>query len=68
MKVMAEVFFAATDGETRREMVPTRLFWCLRREINNRSFEDVDKTYEELVSSFYHTLFLDYGLYVLFIF
>jgi hypothetical protein len=40
------------------KMTPTCLFWCLWRERNNRSFEDVEKTPEELLSSFYHTLYL----------
>jgi hypothetical protein len=40
------------------KMAPICLFWCLWRERNNRSFEDVEKTSEELLSSFYHTLYL----------
>jgi len=40
------------------KIVPTCLFWCLWRERNNQSFEDVEKTFEELLSSFYHTLYI----------
>jgi hypothetical protein len=45
-------------------MAPTRLFWCLWKERNNWSFEDVKKTFEELLSSFYHTLYLWITAYV----
>jgi len=46
------------------KMAPICLFWCLWRERNNRSFEDVEKTPEELLSSFYHTLYLWTTAYV----
>lgn len=32
-------------------------FWCLWREINDRSFEDHEKTLEELKSFFFNTLY-----------
>jgi hypothetical protein len=47
-----------------RKITPTCLFWCLWRERNNWSFEDVEKTFEELLSSFYHTLYLWTTAYV----
>jgi hypothetical protein len=47
------------------KMVLTWRFWCLWREKNNRSFEDVVMTSEELLSSFYHTLYLWTTAYVL---
>jgi hypothetical protein len=33
------------------------LFWCLWRERNNRSFEDLESSLEEILSSFYHSLY-----------
>jgi hypothetical protein len=47
------------------KMATICLFLCLWRERNNRSFEDVEKTSEELLSSFYHTLYLWTMAYVL---
>jgi hypothetical protein len=35
------------------EMVPSCHLWCLWRKINNRHFEDCEKTLEELKSFFY---------------
>jgi hypothetical protein len=46
------------------KMAPTCLFWRLWRERNNRSFEDVEQTFGELLSSFYHTLYLWTTAYV----
>jgi hypothetical protein len=46
------------------KIMPTCLFWCLWREINNRNFEDMEKTPEELLSSFYYTLYLWTTVYV----
>jgi len=46
------------------KIAPTCLLRCLWREINNRNFEDVDKTSKELLSSFYHTLYLLTTAYV----
>ena len=34
------------------------LFWCLWRESNNRSFEDLEGTLEDILSSCFHTLYL----------
>jgi len=45
-------------------MAPTCLFWCLWRERNNQNFEDVEKTSEEILYSFYHTLYLWTTAYV----
>jgi len=39
------------------KMAPICLFWCLWRERNNRSFEDLESTLKEILSSFYHTLY-----------
>jgi nitrogen fixation-related uncharacterized protein len=33
------------------------LFWCLWREMNNRSFKDLESTLEEILFSFYLTLY-----------
>jgi hypothetical protein len=35
------------------KMTPICFFWCLWRERNNRSFEDLESTLEEILSSFY---------------
>jgi hypothetical protein len=40
------------------KMTPICIFWCLWREMNIRSFEDLGSTLEEILSSFYHTLYL----------
>jgi hypothetical protein len=39
-------------------------FWCLWREINNKSFEDLESTLEEILSSFYLTLYFWTMVYV----
>jgi hypothetical protein len=49
------------------KMTPICLFWCLWRERNNRSFEDLEKTSEEIFL-LSHFVSLDYGLCVLLIF
>jgi hypothetical protein len=38
--------------------------WCLWREINDRSFEDREKTLEEIKSLFFNTLYLWTTTYV----
>jgi hypothetical protein len=38
-------------------MIPICLSLCLWRERNNRSFENLESTLEEILSSFYHTLY-----------
>jgi hypothetical protein len=40
------------------KMVPTCLFWCLWREMNDRNFEDRERSLEEILSLFYDTLYL----------
>lgn len=39
------------------KMTPICLFWCLWREMNNKSFKDLESTLEEILSSFYHMLY-----------
>jgi hypothetical protein len=39
------------------KMVPCCLLWCLWRERNDRQFEDKEKTIEELISFFFHSLY-----------
>jgi hypothetical protein len=40
------------------KMVPTCLFWCLWQEKNNRCFEDLERSFEDILSSCFHTLYL----------
>jgi hypothetical protein len=40
------------------KMVPTCFFWCLWRERNNKSFEDLEGSLEDILSSCFHTLYL----------
>jgi hypothetical protein len=40
------------------KMVPTCFFLCLWRERNNRSFEDLEGTLEDILSSCFYTLYL----------
>jgi hypothetical protein len=46
------------------KMTSICLFWCLWSERNNLSFKDVTKTSKEILSSFYHTLYLLTTAYV----
>jgi nitrogen fixation-related uncharacterized protein len=46
------------------KMTPICLFWCLWRERNNRSFDDLERSLEEILFSFYHTLYLWTTAYV----
>jgi len=39
------------------KMVPYCLLWCLWRERNDRQFEDKERTTEELISFFFHSLY-----------
>jgi hypothetical protein len=39
-------------------------FWCLWRERNKRNFEDLESTLEEILSSFYLTLYFWTTAYV----
>jgi len=40
------------------KMVPICLFWCLWKEINNRYFEDLERSLEDILASFFHPLYL----------
>jgi hypothetical protein len=40
------------------KMVPIYLFWYLWKEINNRCFEDFERSLEDILASFFHTLYL----------
>jgi len=40
------------------KMASTCLFWCLWRERNNRSFKEVEKTSEEILSYFFFFFFI----------
>lgn len=40
------------------KMVPMCLFWCLWREMNDKNFEDRERTLEEILSLFFETLYL----------
>jgi hypothetical protein len=40
------------------KMVPTFFFWIIWRERNNRSFENLERSLEDIISSFFHTLYL----------
>jgi len=46
------------------KMAPTCLFWYLWRERKNWRFEDLEKTSEDILSSFYHTLYIWTTAYV----
>jgi hypothetical protein len=45
-------------------MTPICLFWCLWRDRNSKSFEDLESTLEEILSSFYHSLYFWTTAYV----
>jgi uncharacterized membrane protein len=40
------------------KMVPSCLMWCLWREINDKCFEDRERTLEEIKALFFCTLYL----------
>jgi hypothetical protein len=40
------------------KMVRSCLLWCLWKERNSRSYEDCDRTLEEIKSLFFNTLYL----------
>jgi hypothetical protein len=40
------------------KMLPTCLFWCLWQERNNRCFEDLERSFEDILSLCFHTLYL----------
>jgi hypothetical protein len=39
------------------KMVPSCLLWCLWKERNDRTFEDKERSFEELKSFFFHSLY-----------
>jgi hypothetical protein len=39
------------------KMVPSCLMWCLWREQNDRNFEDKERTFEELRTFFFYSLY-----------
>jgi hypothetical protein len=40
------------------KMVPICLFWCVWKERNNRCFEDLERSLEDILASFFRTLYL----------
>jgi len=40
------------------KMMPICIFWCVWKEINNRCFEDLERSLEDILPSFFHTLYL----------
>jgi hypothetical protein len=40
------------------KMMSLCLLWCLQKEMNDRNFEDRERTLEELESFFFYTLFI----------
>jgi hypothetical protein len=40
------------------KMVPIYIFWCVWKERNNRCFEDLESSMEDILASFFHTLYL----------
>jgi hypothetical protein len=46
------------------KMASICLFWCLWSEMNNKSFEDLERSLKEILSFFYHTLYLWTTAYV----
>jgi hypothetical protein len=51
-----------SSGRTRSaavwKMLPTCLFWCLWQERNNRCFEDLERSFKDILSLCFHTLYL----------
>jgi len=39
-------------------MVPSCIFWCVWKEKNLRCFEDLESSMEDILASFFHTLYL----------
>jgi hypothetical protein len=39
------------------KMVPTCLFWCVWNERNNMCFKDLERSLEDILASFFHTLY-----------
>jgi hypothetical protein len=40
------------------KMVPTCILWCVWKERNDRCCEDLERSSEEILASFFHTLYL----------
>jgi len=40
------------------KIVPICLFWCVWKERNNRCFEDLERSMEDILASFLYTLYL----------
>jgi hypothetical protein len=40
------------------KMVPTCLLWCLWQKRNNGCFEDLERSFEDILSSCFHILYL----------
>jgi hypothetical protein len=40
------------------KMVPTCILWCVWKERNDRCFEDLERSSEDILTSFFHTLYL----------
>jgi hypothetical protein len=40
------------------KMVLTCILWCIWKEINNKCFEDLERSLEDILASFFHTLYL----------
>jgi hypothetical protein len=38
--------------------VPTCILWCVWKERNDRCFEDLERSLEEILASFFHMLYL----------
>jgi hypothetical protein len=57
-----EAFFTWSSGTpmsaTVWKLVPTCLFLTIWREMNNMSFEDLERSLEDILSSFFHTSYL----------
>jgi hypothetical protein len=41
-----------------RKMVPTCILWCVWKERNNRRFEDLERSLEDILASFFQTLYI----------
>jgi hypothetical protein len=41
-----------------RKMVPTCILWCVWKERNNRCFENLERSLDDILASFFHTLYL----------
>ena len=39
-------------------MLPTCRFWCIWQERNNRCFEDLERSFEDILSLCFHTLYM----------